>query len=280
MGSVSDPWPAREPAQQDGGYIRERSRSIRTGTRYDWCILQRSRQSMSTAPRAREEPERRPADRANDRPGRSTGYKKCSCAQTIGSTNLVVALTGTCCRGSCGARSPAGNVRKLHRHHQERRAALYLLAARAPPDDKHTVAISGHGTDAYITKVVLDHLASDSFETPEVTFTGDGRLAQIREAITELMAAHRTGQLSGAIVFPQVQQLEEEQYALEAERAAFIRETSGPQTAAISPKSWEELSIDKQRAVVETIIGAILVKPATQRSTKIDYDRLKVIPRK
>ena len=29
-----------------------------------------------------------------------------------------------------------------------------------------------------------------------------------------------------------------------------------------------------------TIIGAILVKPATQRSTKIDYERLEIIPRK
>ena len=156
----------------------------------------------------------------------------------------------------------------------------YTYGCQGTSGDKHTVAISGHGTDAYIAKVVLDHLASDSFETPDVTFTGDGRLTQIREAITELMAAHRNGQLSGAIVFPQVQQLEEEQYALEAERAAFIRETSGPQTAAISQDSWEELSTDKRRAIVQTIISAILVKPATQRSTKIDYDRLEIIPRK
>lgn len=156
----------------------------------------------------------------------------------------------------------------------------YTYGCQGTSDNSHTVAISGHGTDAFITKVILDHLANDSFERPEVTFSGDGRLAQIQESITELLTAHRDGVLSGALVFPQVQQLEEEQHKLQAERAAFIRETSGPQTTTLSSESWEEMPLDKRRAVVADIIEAILVKPATQRSTKIDYDRLEIIPRK
>lgn len=156
----------------------------------------------------------------------------------------------------------------------------YTYGCQGTSDNKHTVAISGHGTDAFVTKTILEHLANDTFETPTAVFSGDGRLEQIREAVTELMAAHRNGQLSGTVVFPQVQQLEEEKYALEAARATFIRETSGPRVAAISPASWAEMPVDKQRAVVQDIIETILVKPATGRSTKIDYDRLEVIARR
>lgn len=159
-------------------------------------------------------------------------------------------------------------------------AERYVYGCQGTSADKHTVAISGHGVDAFMTEAILKHLAETSFEKPEVSFSGDERLGQIREAITELMAAHREGQLSGAIVFPQVQQLEEEQHKLEAARSEFIRETSGPSTIEITPEGWEGMSTDKRRAVFGTLIEAILVKPATVRGTTLDTSRLEVIWRR
>ena len=131
-----------------------------------------------------------------------------------------------------------------------------------------------------MTEAILKHLAETSFEKPEVTFSGDERLGQVREAITELMTAHREGQLSGSIVFPQVQQLEEEQFKLEAARKEFIRETSGPSTIEITPETWEEMDTARRRAVFGTLIEAILVKPATVRQTTLDTSRLEVIWRR
>ncbi|MBF9335820.1 hypothetical protein G3N30_06095 [Microbacterium lacticum] len=54
---------------------------------------------------------------------------------------------------------------------------------------------------------MLRRLAAEPVETPEVVFSGDGRLEAIQAAIRELMEVHRTGQLSGTLVFPQAQQL-------------------------------------------------------------------------
>lgn len=156
----------------------------------------------------------------------------------------------------------------------------FTYGCRGSSDNKHTVAISGHGVDAFMSEVILQHLAETSFEKPEVTFDGDKRLGEIREAITELMTAHREGQLSGAIIFPQVQQLEQEQYKLEAARKEFIRETSGPSTVEITPETWGHMNTDKRRAVISTLVEAILVKPATVRQTTLDTSRLEVIWRR
>lgn len=144
-------------------------------------------------------------------------------------------------------------------------------------DMKHVVSISGHGTDAFLTKVALERLASEDVETTPAAFSGDERLAQVREAITELLDAHRVGQLSGSVVFPQVQQLEEERDQLQADRSHFIRDTAGPSTARVTPETWAELTVDKRRAILETLIEAVLIRPAKQRQNKLDYERIEIV---
>lgn len=124
---------------------------------------------------------------------------------------------------------------------------------------------------------MLARLAQEGLETPEVVFSGDSRLKVVREAILELMDAHRTGQLPGAIVFPQVQQLEQEREQLDAQRGEYIRATSGPSVDQIDSATWGQMSTDKRRAVVETLISAVLIRPSTKTSNRMDYDRLEVV---
>lgn len=154
----------------------------------------------------------------------------------------------------------------------------FYYVCQGRPGDKHTVSVSGRATDEFVERLVLRRLAAEPVETPEVVFSGDGRLEVIRAAIRELMEAHRTGQLSGALVFPQVQQLEQEREQLDAERRAFIRETAGPPVDRITPEQWEEMGTDKRRAVVFTLIDAMLVRPNTKPQRNwMDYERLEVV---
>lgn len=152
--------------------------------------------------------------------------------------------------------------------------ARYYYVCRGASDDKHIVSISGHGTDHAITAAALARLADETFDATPPPFTGDDRLAEVREKITELMAAFTAGQLSAAIVFPQVEQLEQERDRLAGERDTFIHATAGPSIAQVTPAEWEALDVARRRAILEQLFDAIMIKPAAQRQNKLDLDRI------
>lgn len=156
----------------------------------------------------------------------------------------------------------------------------FYYVCQGQPGDKHGVSVSGQGVDAFLERLALERLGAEDIEKPEAAFSGDERLAQVRASIAELMGAHRTGQLSGAVVFPQVQQLEEEKEKLEAKRAEYIRSTSGPSTSNINLDTWFEMSTDQRRAAIETLIDAVLIRPNGQQRNKLDYDRIEVVWRR
>jgi hypothetical protein len=80
------------------------------------------------------------------------------------------------------------------------------------------------------------------------------------------------GVLSGAIVFPQGQALEAEQAALERElpRAA-------PRPVTASAEDFAGLDVDRRRAVIETLVGAVVVGRAERRGAPWTPDRLEVV---
>ncbi|GAA2178846.1 recombinase family protein [Leucobacter tardus] len=55
-----------------------------------------------------------------------------------------------------------------------------------------------------------------------------GELARVREQIAELMAAYKNGELSGGIVFPQVDELDQRQIVLQRELDEFLAEEDAP----------------------------------------------------
>lgn len=139
----------------------------------------------------------------------------------------------------------------------------------------HSVTVAGRQTDDFVAALVEQRLAqvdlsSEALPAPE--WEGDARLRAIPGQIKELMAAFNGGVLSGAIVFPQVQALEAEQAALERERPK-----AAPKPSVATPEAFPGLDVDRQRAVVETLVEAVVVAKAAHRGARWSPDRLEVV---
>jgi hypothetical protein len=101
---------------------------------------------------------------------------------------------------------------------------------------------------------------------------GEARLRAIPDQNGELMAAFQSGVPSEAAVFPQVQALEAEQAALERERPR-----AAPRPAAATAEDFAGLFVDRRRAVVETLVEAVVVRRAERRGAPWTPDRLQVV---
>lgn len=161
-----------------------------------------------------------------------------------------------------------------HHYGEAKGEPRYYYVCRGSSADKHIVSISGHGTDAFLERIVLARLAAEDFETAPPAFADDERLAQVRDSIAELMSAFSEGRLSAAVVFPQVEKLEAERDDLDAERDRFIRATAGPRIAQLTPEAWQGFDIARRRAVLEQLFDAVMIKPAQQQQNRLDLDRI------
>jgi hypothetical protein len=135
--------------------------------------------------------------------------------------------------------------------------------------------VAGRQTDALIVALVEQRLATvdltgEALPAPE--WEGEARLRAIPGQIKELMDAFQTGVLSGSIVFPQVQALEAEQADLERSRPK-----AAPKPSVATPEAFDGLDVDRQRAVVETLVEAIVVAKAAHRGARWSPDRLEVV---
>lgn len=140
----------------------------------------------------------------------------------------------------------------------------------------HTVTVAGRQTDALITAIEAQRLATVdlSEDAPEPdAWPREARLAavpgQIPGQIADLMGPFNAGTLSVAVVFPQVQALETEQATLEAERPA------APLPAPdVSADALPDLDVDRQRAVDASLIDAVVVATAPHRGAQWSPDRI------
>jgi site-specific DNA recombinase len=78
--------------------------------------------------------------------------------------------------------------------------------------------------------------------------------------------------LSRLLVFSQVQALEAEQATLERERPA-----AAPRPVVASAEAFPTLDLDRRRAVVETLVEAVVVAKAEHRGARWSVDRLEVV---
>lgn len=128
--------------------------------------------------------------------------------------------------------------------------------------DRHTISIAGIPTDDVVAEVIAARLRKvGAIERPSKTFPQSERLTEIPEKIAELMAAYNRGQLSGAIVFPQVEALEVEQLELSAERQRFAMSTSATHVTA---EAFDTPDTDRRRAIVEQLFEAIVIAPSSK----------------
>jgi DNA invertase Pin-like site-specific DNA recombinase len=168
-------------------------------------------------------------------------------------------LTGTVRCGLCGALM-YGNAAKY---------PTYKCAA-----DGHTVAASTSAVDGLVRRLVLARLAGVELETTRPEFTEGERLIEVEESIRRLMASFTARELSAEVVFPAVSTLEAERDELRAQRKRIEAESAGPDLSSITPDTWDGLDVDRQRAIVETLLSAVVVRPATRGGNTFDPDRV------
>ncbi len=140
------------------------------------------------------------------------------------------------------------------------------------------VAVSGEPVDALVTELVITYLSSRELDDEVEPWSGDGELSEATRRISELMAAFTEGELSKEVVFPAVQKLEDRASHLRAEQAEFLRERS---VAANRPTNLEELwpglDVDQRRAIIESVLGSVIVNPAAVKGGRFSPDRIEVV---
>lgn len=179
-------------------------------------------------------------------------------------------LSGIARCGVCGARMHGS---------ANRRGRYDYGCSRYNVDNAHSVAVDGPQTDALTLAVLRTHLERQSLEAPPSetpTFPGQGRLDQIPALISELMDAYSSGKLSASIAFPRVAELEAEQAVLLGNRT----EWDGGRPAAASsvePAELQRLGIDRQRAIAEQLLEAVVVTKADRRGAPFSAERLEFV---
>lgn len=171
-------------------------------------------------------------------------------------------LSGVVRCGVCGAKMHGTRTREGHAY------------ACGEGDTDHSVTVAGRQTDALILHLAEQRLASEDLTAEHVEdapWEGDARLRAIPGQIRELMDAFQGGVLSGAVVFPQVQALEAEQGRLQRERPAAT-----PRPVKVAPEALGTLDLDRQRAVVASLLAAVTVEKAPHRGARWTPDRLRV----
>lgn len=171
-------------------------------------------------------------------------------------------LTGTLRCGVCGS-------------------IMYGNAAKYPTyrcsDSTHTVAASVGPVDQLVTAVVLARLAGVAVELPVLIFDGAARLADVEADIARLMASFTARELSAEVVFPAVAQLEEQRDSLRLQKRQAEAASVGPDLASIDRTAWDSLGVGERRAIVETLVSAVLVRPATRKGNQFDPDRIEFV---
>jgi len=140
---------------------------------------------------------------------------------------------------------------------------------------KHTCTVSGIGTDALVGKLLLAHVAGEELKgSTSSVWEGDVRIAELQGQIDSIMGAFLAGTISGDVAFPRVQALEGELGDMRNGRSEWLLATTGPAIRRITPKTWEAMDTDQQRAIVEKFLSAVLIRPAKRRGNTLDQERV------
>ncbi|MDQ6909989.1 MAG: recombinase family protein [Actinomycetota bacterium] len=136
------------------------------------------------------------------------------------------------------------------------------------------VAISGPQMDALITELILRYLAEREVTTETAPWSGEAELQQVSSRVQELMAAYSEGDLSSDVVFPAVSKLEDRFKRLRADRTEWLRHSN---TIATRPtnaaEAWPNLDTDQRRAVIQSVLHAVVIKRSASRGGRFDPSR-------
>jgi site-specific DNA recombinase len=139
--------------------------------------------------------------------------------------------------------------------------------------------IRGPETDELVTSLILAYLEGRSVDRTATRWPREQEHADAASQIAELMAAYRAKQLSSQIVFPQVAELQATVDALQTERSEWLRKQNATQNGPNKiVELWPTMSTERRRAVIESLLLAIVVEPTAPRKRgPYDPNRVSVV---
>lgn len=171
-----------------------------------------------------------------------------------------IARCGKCGHGLCIAR---------------KRGTYYYECRSTDSGGCGGLGISGPQLDQQIELLIFEYLKGRQTEKTAEAWRGQERLQQVNDKIGELMKQYRTG-LDGKIVFPMVRQLEQERDELLGDQARFTKLKARKSVSVTG--DWDDLDLYAKRAVIQSVIEAVVVKPVGRGVNKYDPERVDVIP--
>ncbi len=139
------------------------------------------------------------------------------------------------------------------------------------------VSASGRGLDELISGLVLAYLADRQVEQDAEPWPGEVAMVDVTKRIEELMDAFASRELSGDVVFPAVSKLETELAVLRDDRSLWMKEQAlVAHRPADVTGSWPSLAVEQRRAVIASVLSAVIVRPSTKRGNRFDPDRVEV----
>jgi hypothetical protein len=92
------------------------------------------------------------------------------------------------------------------------------------------------------------------------------------------MTAYSNGTLSSDVVFPAVHRLEKMIDDLADDRADWLRrQVAVTNRPADVEADWPTLAIEQRRAIIQSVLEAVVVKPAAKRGGRFDPTRVEVV---
>lgn len=178
-------------------------------------------------------------------------------------------LSGIVRCGTC-AGSMYGNMTPIEGKHN------YMCRGRSTGAD-HVVSVAGHRVDDLVVTAVLRKMSNAVVPTADEEWIGESRLVELRGEKAEALARMRAKTLSASAAMSMVEILETEEAELTAERAAWLRRTSGPSQQQVTSESFDAMNLDARRELIAAWIKFVIVQPPTTRSRHFDPNRLDVI---
>lgn len=143
----------------------------------------------------------------------------------------------------------------------------------------HAVTISGRGSDRLLGELIVAKLQSSRLESKVAPWVGAGELAETQETLREVLEAYDKKQMSGALAFPRIEKAEQRIAQLNKEREAYLDSTAGPALpSTLTQAQWDAMGFDKQRAIAEKMLDAILVtRNVTPSLRRFDANRIEPV---
>lgn len=177
-----------------------------------------------------------------------------------------------------------GECRQPLRGNADTRYGTFRYACSAPANGGcGKVVIAGPALDEYVTgyvKEALEEYVAD--RDPASAWPDQDELGQVAASIEEIMAAVEAGELPSRVGFARVTELDRRREVLVGERDEWLRAQAVAQAVPEAPtQAWETLTMDRRRALVETVLVAVYVRRSSARGRRLfDESRVELVPRR